>query len=358
METDFDRRTALLAMLAHVVPAGLARAQSAVMRPTVLFDNITPTNVIEVAPGSSIQAAVKVATPGTRINVYGVHTENVAFDPSVPTTPTAPIWLVAMDDAKIIAADKSVNKAVISGWKCSNYAVIGFAVESAWRGIYFGADDDKRASNVLVLANRVSGMAEDGIKISHITGAQTLGNTVSVCGQEGIDYVDVWNAEIAFNEVFDITGTAAGVFWKAGSVNVVCEYNYVHHCKADGISVGGQGRGGILTVPYQCKGGAVRWNRVEDVGQNPLVVKGAHDTDITDNYLKSVTYSPNVAIGNGNHDGVPRHSRNVLFTRNVLVGKTGVRVIAPSTANTAGNYPNGTWANRPIGPSAIPAWTL
>ena len=45
--------------------------QGGVTRPIMLFDNITPTNIIEVVPGSSIQAAVNAATPGTRINVYG-----------------------------------------------------------------------------------------------------------------------------------------------------------------------------------------------------------------------------------------------------------------------------------------------
>ena len=126
METDFDRRTVLLAMLAQVVPSGLARAQSGVARPTMLFDDITPTNVIEVAPGASIQAAINRAIPGTVIMVRGVHSETVKLDPSIPTTPTAPIWLVGVDGAKIIPRDKTPGRAAISGWNCSNYAVIGF----------------------------------------------------------------------------------------------------------------------------------------------------------------------------------------------------------------------------------------
>src|SRR5262245_35802230 len=109
-EFCFDRRTVMLAMLANVVPTGLTRAQSAVARPVVLFGNITPANVIQVAPGSSIQAAVNVATPGTAIMVRGVHNETVKLDPSVPTTPTAPIWLVGVDGAKIIPRDRTPGR--------------------------------------------------------------------------------------------------------------------------------------------------------------------------------------------------------------------------------------------------------
>jgi hypothetical protein len=329
----------------------------------MLFDNITPTTVIDVAPGSSIQAAVKAATPGTRINVYGTHTENVAFNAAVPTTPTAPIWLVGMDGAKIIAADKSVGKSIIAGWKCSNYVVKDLGIEDGWRGIYFGGDDANRQSNVLVVRNHITRIVEDGVKISHVTNLHVVGNTVSKCGPAGecLDCgVDVWNAWIAYNEVSEHTGTAAAIFAKAGSRDVVIEHNDVHHCKADGICAGGQSGITPLVVPYQALRVTVRKNKITFCGQNPILAKGAHDSLIADNYSESLTYSPNMVITHGNHDGVPKYSKNVEVTRNTLIGKTTIRRLDPSTANIHDNYPNPnpvTW-NEPVGPSAMPTWTL
>jgi hypothetical protein len=268
-----------------------------------------------------------------------------------------------MDGAKIIAFDKRVNRSTISGWKCSNYAVIGFEIVDGWRGIYFGGDDANRQSNVLVVGNRVTGMVEDGVKISHVTNAHVVGNTVSKCGPAGecIDCgVDVWNAWVAYNEVFDHTGTAAGIFAKAGSKDITIEHNYVHHCKADGICAGGQGASGTLTVAYQVLRATVRKNKIVACGENPILAKGAHDSLIADNYSESLTYSPNMVITHGTHDGVPKYSKNVEVTRNTLIGKTTIRRVDPSTANIHDNYPNTkpvTW-NEPVGPSAMPAWTL
>ncbi len=323
----------------------------------MIFDGIRPTRTITVSPLESIQAAINAATPGTRIEVYGTHTENVAFNAAVPTTPTAPIWLAGMDGAKIIGLDKS--KGVINGWKCSNYIVSDLGVEDSFRGIYFGADDTKRGSNILVLRNRITGMREDGVKISHITNCDVVANTISKCGPDGecIDAgVNCWNVWIAYNETFDHTGTANLISAKSGSRDVVIEHNDVHDGKSDGICLGGQGVGaGAYT--YQVLRCIVRKNKVRRCAENPILAKGAVDSLIEDNYSESLTYNPNMVVSYGTHNGVQLHSKNVEITRSTLIGRTEIRVNAPSTANIHDNYlnPNPVTWNFPVGPSALPA---
>ena len=293
----------------------------------VLFDNITPANVIEVAAGASIQAAVQAAKPGTAIMVRGVHNENVKFDPSIPTTPAAPIWLIGVDGAKIIPTDKRPGRAAISGWNCSNYAVTGFDIEDAWRGIYCGARVS--AKNVLVLGNRITKVVEDGIKISHIDNGQVIGNVVLHAGQEGIDFVAVEGGLIANNEVGFITGSAAGMFFKTGSIGIIVERNYVHDTTADGIAVGGQGsntrfrparrpkllREEPVSTAFQAKDSVVRNCLVERVGEAAVILKGAVDCRVLNNSLAGTPgYFACIVIRDD--DSIPDRGYPVLYSHN------------------------------------------
>jgi serralysin len=352
----------------------------------VLFNGLTPTNYIWVSPTGSnsnigsktsplktIQAAVDNATAGTAIMVTaGVYYENVKLPTISPSTPDKPIWLMSASGpqaAKIIAKDNSVS--TIYGYGTDNFVVQGFEIQGGFRGIQFsqsGSDWRNPVQNILVIDNVVHGSHEDGIKIGQTTNGYVVANTVYDVAEEGIDFTAATNAVIAYNEVYNARSAAAGIVTKSGSNGVLIHHNYVHDIpNGDGISIGGQGGGGGGTwrpgVPqvYQAKNVIVSENRVEDVDQNTVIVKGGQDSKIINNYLSAdPAYYNNIVVTHGFQDPyngprVNQYSANIEIADNILVGKQNVVIKTGSNNNISihDNAKSGQWAIA-VGPDGHP----
>jgi serralysin len=343
-----------------------------------IFDGLTPQKYIWVSPTGSdsnsgseasplktIQAAVDKATAGTAIMVTaGIYHENVKLPTWSKGTADNPIWLMSADGpqtAKIVGVSQTVG--TIYGYGTDNYVVQGFEIEGGFRGIQFsqsGRDFSNTVENVLVIDNVIHDTLEDGIKIGQADNVHVIGNTVYNVAQEGIDFVAVLNGVIAYNEVSNAKSTAAGIFAKGGSTGIVIHHNYVHDIPyGDGISIGGQSlntgsfRPGYTT--YEAKNVLVTENYVEDVDQNPVIVKGALDSQIIDNYLvTNPTYFAAIVITKGwSGAGTASYSANIEVANNILVGKQNVVVYDGNNSRISihDNAPAGQWTT-PVGPDA------
>jgi VCBS repeat-containing protein len=351
---------------------------------TILFDGLTPQKYIWVSPTGSdfgtgsedsplktIQAAVNKATAGTAIMVTeGVYYENVKLPTLSKGTPDNPIWLMSADGpqaAKVVGVSNSVG--TIYGYGTDNYVVQGFEVVGGFRGIQFnqsGNDWHNPVQNILVIDNVVHGTYEDGIKIGQTTNGYVIANTVYDVGEEGIDFTAATNAVIAYNEVYNARSTAAGIVTKSGSNGVLINHNYVHDIpNGDGISIGGQGGGDGGTwrpgdpMEYQAKNVIVSENRVEDVDQNTVIVKGGQDSKIINNYLSAdPAYYNNIVVTLGFQDStnaprVNQYSANIEIANNIMVGKHNV-VIKTGNDNDISIHDNarsGQWVEL-VGPDA------
>jgi serralysin len=347
----------------------------------VLFNGLTPTSYIWVSPTGSnsnigsktsplktIQAAVDNATAGTAIMVAaGVYNENVKLPSIASGTPDKPIWLVSAGGpqaAKIVAVDDSLS--TVYGYGTDNYVVQGFEIEGGFRGIRFGEDGSNLVKNILLIDNVVHGTGEDGIKVSQANNVQVIGNTVYSVAQEGIDFVGVVDAVVAYNEVSNAKSSAAAVVAKSGSTNIAIHHNYVHDIpNGDGISIGGQGTGSGSWRPgytdWQAKNVVVSDNRVERVDQNTVVVKGGIDSKVINNYLSAdSSYFSNIGVGSGFNDPPdgPRrvfYSADIEIANNILVGKQNVIVYEGNDngIDIHDNKASGSWTTV-IGPDAYP----
>jgi hypothetical protein len=227
--------------------------------------------------------------------------------------------------------------------------VIGFDIEDVWRGIFCGARVN--AKNVLVLGNRITNVVEDGIKVSHIDNGQVVANVVLHAGQEGLDFVAVEGGLIANNEVGFVTGPAAGMFFKGGSIGIIAQRNYIHDTKADGISVGGQG-GRMRFRParrpkplseepvstgFQAKDCIVRNCLVERVGEAAVILKGAVDCRVLDNSLAGKTGYFACIVVHGD-DLTPERGYPVLYSHNDEIASNSLsgnsRIINAGAGNT------------------------
>ena len=343
---------------------------------TVLFDSLTPQKYIWVSPtgnnsgtGSqtsplkTIQAAVNKATAGTAIMVTaGVYYENVKLPTKALGTPDNPIWLISADGpqaAKVVGVSQTVG--TIYGYGTDNYVVQGFEIQGGFRGIQFsqsGSDFTNLVNNVLVIDNVIHDTKEDGIKIGQANNAYAIGNTVYNVLGEGIDFLAVNSGFISYNEVYNAKSSAAAIFAKGGSTGVLIDHNYVHDIPfGDGISIGGQSLNTGSFRPgytkYEAKDVVVSDNYVEDVDQNPVIVNGALDSQIIDNYLvTNPAYFAAVVIKTGwSAADTPSYSANIEVANNILVGKQNVVVFEGNKNNISihDNAASGVWTTS-VGP--------
>ena len=338
---------------------------------TILFDGLTPQKYIWVSPTGSdsnsgseasplktIQAAVNKATAGTAIMVTaGVYKENVKLPANV-----------VRDARQTDLADfgRRASGRKDHDWRPEPVCHLRLRNRQLRRA---GLRDRRRlprgpirrrvvnnlVENILVIDNVIHGTSEVGIKISQANNVQVIGNTVYNVGTEGIDFVAVVDAVVAYNEVSNARSTAAGIVAKSGSTNIAIHHNYVHDIpNGDGISIGGQGATSAALRPgymdWQAKNVVVSDNYVERVEQNPVIVKGGIDSKIINNYLSAdPSYFSNIVVTSGFHDqpdGSRRvfYSANVEIADNILKGKQNIQVLEGSKHNISihDNAPAGT----------------
>ena len=94
------------------------------------------------------------------------------------------------------------------------------------------------ATNLVIENNYIDNKGFDGIKISQTNTAEIIGNTIIGGSEESIDFVTVFDAVIAGNEIDGLDGRS-GITVKAGSERVVIANNSVKNVGVDAINVGG-----------------------------------------------------------------------------------------------------------------------
>jgi Right handed beta helix region len=329
-------------------------AMSALAADVVSFENAIPTTKIWVSPTGSdsnsggessplktIQAAVKVAMPGTAIMVKeGTYTENVDLLGRSGTA-DKPIWIVSADGkgaANIVA--KSADAPVLLGYGVSNVVIKGFELVGGTEGIKLtqsGNTLTKLVNKVVIEDNIIHGQSIDGIKTAQSVNTAIVGNTVyNIKTQEGIDNVYMRNGVIANNEVYDVQGLS-GIVVKAGSSNVKILDNYLHQVP-DGILVGGfsSGQGSIFPygIMYEAKNVLVEGNMVVDATKHALNVYGAVDSWITENSLANVS---KVSVINVGTDNLGYVSTGIQLVDNIVSKTYWLTATANSVSVSSGN---------------------
>lgn len=273
-------------------------------------------------PLATIQEAADRATPGTAILVQaGSYHENVTIRSS--GSETAPIWFVSVDgQGAANVMPQNENVATFLGRGTDNIIIKDFAIDGADNrsGIEFtqsGLDFTNLVKNIVIEGNTIYDAGIDGIKIAQTENIQIIGNYISGGREEGIDFVTVWNATIAQNEVRDTTGPG-GIVVKGGSNHVLIEKNYVHDTANDGIAVGGWTDANLFQLfdGFEASQVTVRENYVQDVGKRPLNFLAAQDSVATDNFFDPNNDYYTIVNIEGNHFGLI--SRDLTITDNTV----------------------------------------
>lgn len=274
------------------------------------------------APLATIQEAAIRAVPGTAVLVReGDYHENVKIPHG--GSASAPIWFVSVDGpAKANIIPPNENVATILGRGTDHIIIKDFAIDGADNrsGIEFtqaGIDFSNLVANIVIIGNTIYDAGIDGIKIAQTESIDIIGNHISGGREEGIDFVTVWNATIAQNEVRHTEGPGA-IAVKGGSNNILIKQNYVHDVGVDGILVGGWTDADLFQLfdGYEAKNITVQDNYVQDVGKRPLNFLAAQDSVATNNFL-----DPNndyFTIVNIEGDNIGFVSKNLTITDNVV----------------------------------------
>jgi Ca2+-binding RTX toxin-like protein len=345
-------------------------AMSALAADVVAFENAIPTTIIWVSPTGSdsnsggefspfktIQAAVKMAKPGTAIMVKeGTYTENVDLLGRSGTADN-PIWIVSADGkgaANIVAA--SADRPVLLGYGVSNVVIKGFELVGGTEGIKLtqsGTNLTKLVNNVVIEDNIIHGQSIDGIKTAQTVNTAIVGNTVfDIQTQEGIDNVYMRHGLVANNEVYDVRGLS-GIVVKAGSSNVKILNNYLHQVP-DGILVGGfsSGQGSVFPagLTYEAKNLLVQGNMVVDATKHALNAYGAVDSLIMENSLANVS---KVSVINIATDNLGYVSSGIQLVDNIVSKSYWLTAAPDSVTVSSGNGMTGEFDQSHLGPGAV-----
>ena len=301
-----------------------------------LFHDLVPTRYIWVsvdgsdrntgskdAPMASIQAAVDAASPGTAVLVEaGTYHENVKVRSN--GTEDAPIWIVSADGykgANVVPLSDTLS--TIYGRGVDNVVISGFAIEGAKErhAVEFtqsGRDYSNWGNNLVIENNYINNKGFDGIKISQTNTAEVVGNTVIGGSEESIDFVTVFDAVIAGNEIEGLDGRS-GITVKAGSERVVIANNSIKNVGVDGINVGGWTNKSInddLSLEFQARHIVVKENFIQDIEKRPINIHAGQDSIITNNYLDPQnSYFTTVHVQNGRWG---LDSKNITIEDNII----------------------------------------
>lgn len=335
---------------ASALGAGPAQAAAGRAKAKVPFGDQRPHTILHVSPSgddsnpgtaarplATIQAAADRAAPGVAVYIHaGTYQEAVKlrrFPQAGRDAP--PSWFISADGpGRAVLRSPAKNLTAFKGLGVSNVVVNGLSVMGGRNGIQFsqaGADFSKICRNIVVINNSIRNNAEDGIKISQAENVWIVGNTVTKCADQCVDFVNVWDGLVQGNDLSD-AHVSAGVFAKAGSQRIRILDNYVHHIK--GRSVSGILFGGYSNVGYSRPGspavevydGVAQNNVVEAVEGYALSVLGGHKIRAEQNLLESVgdphkTGPAVIGIGMGSPKTQPVLSKDVIIAGNTVAGE-------------------------------------
>lgn len=342
---DVGRRTVLQAFaayggaLAATSGAMIARAQSASPVPSRVL-HVSPSGR-DNAPGSegaplkTIQAAADQSRPGDLIAVHaGTYEETVKLPSRHGGREDAPIIYASADGrGRAILRCSDPSKPSFYGFGVHDIEVCDFHIYGGRNGVQFsqsGADFSAICRNIAIRRNHIESVREDGVKISQADDVSIRDNTIKACGQQCVDFVNVWRGEVAGNET-EGANVAGAIMVKGGSRQISITDNRVR--EVFGYSVAGIAVGGYSTPGYarpgspRCEvdGVIVRGNDVRGVEGYALAIMGAWNVEVTDNRLESITgmRTARAIIGVQRND--PRGSwvlsRNISIHGNRLIGR-------------------------------------
>ena len=281
-------------------------------------------------PLKTIQAALNKAASGTDVMVKaGTYTENLKlYDNNLS--------LISADgnkEATIRPANQHAS--TISGFGLENVTIRGFNIDGAnnSNAIHFGmsgAGFKDPIRNLTIQDNKIHRSGQDGIKISQAYNVKIINNHILNSGNEGIDFVAVNGSRIAGNVIKGADGTA-GIMVKGGSSDVDVVNNKVSDAEINGISVGGWTSGKWMWPSargYEAKDLTVTGNEVWDVNKSAILVSGARDSHIGNNYLHpDNNYGAVIWIDRSVSDhSSPLYSGNISLSGNVLERDNWLRV--------------------------------
>lgn len=271
----------------------------------------------ETAPLKTIQQAINIATPGTKIMVKaGTYVENVTISGGVnyrlkSLTADKPLEIVSADGpgaAIIKSADTSGLVSTIFSIGMSHMRIEGFHIVGAVsraQGANDGgplkvignADVTQPSKNVVIENNTFSGTGVSMIKVTKTENAQILNNAFKgVASQNFIDMVTVWDTEVIAN---DFIGNAwLGITMKCGSQNNTIQHNLFDFANLPGLDtqtavlVGGVGASRLTRDPlpasftgFEAKNIAVLDNVIVSDSRYSVMFQGAVESRVEGNLL-------------------------------------------------------------------------
>jgi hypothetical protein len=238
-------------------------------------------------PLKTIQAALNKASNDTDVMVKaGTYTGNLKFFDN-------DVSLISADgNQEATIKPSNQNASTISGFGLVGVTIKGFEIDGAnnSNAIHFGMSGSgfsDPVKNLTIQNNKIHSSGEDGVKISQGYNVKVVNNDITNSGSEGIDFVAVNKSKIGDNVVKGADGTA-GIVVKGGSNDVDIVDNKVSDGKVNGISVGGWTDQKWMWPDahgYEAKNLTVTGNEVWDVNKSAILVSGAHDSTISNNYL-------------------------------------------------------------------------
>lgn len=267
-----------------------------------------------------LQRAVDRAKAGDTIIVNdGEYRGNLSLSDKYGT-PNAPITIQSRNPqgAKIIGPS---NGSTISAWGVGHVTIQGFHVEGRYQGqadnnvFHIGGPFTNPATGVAIVGNRVTGVANDGIKFMEgAAGNLILGNLIDgAWKEEAMDNVSVQDMVIANNTIRGSAGNS-GLTYKAGAHNFQITEN-VFDIDADvQISNGGYG-----------DSRDTRWDRM-----TPQFKFGdeARNSTVTNNVINGsvrLVSAHDITIENNDLNGTVSNGRNVFWSGAITSHSNTVR---------------------------------
>lgn len=311
------------------------------------------------APLKTIQAALNDASSGTDVMVKaGTYTGNLKFREN-------DVALISADgNQEATIRPSNQNASTISGFGVDNVTIKGFEIDGAnnGNGIHFGMSGFNFSNPVRSLTiqdNKIHSSGKDGIKISQAHNVKIVNNDVTDTGGEGIDFVAVNGSTISNNAVRGADGTS-GIMVKGGSNGVKIADNQVYDSKVNGISAGGWTEEKWMwpgARSYEAKNLTVTGNEVWNVNKSAILVSGARDSYIGNNYLRpDNNYDAVIWLDQSVADhSSPIKSKNITLSGNFLDrddwlrvnsgNDSGLKVSGNKVGNHSASAIKGVWGS-------------
>ncbi len=296
---------------------------------------------IRLEAGGDIEAALRDASPGTRITLAPGDYDGGIFADAVQGSADAPIALVGEDGAVVRGGTTNMQLSnprylVIENIEFTGASQNGLNIDD-------GADYSTPARFVIlrdiVVSDVGNGGNQDCIKLSGLDDFRIEGVTVSQCSGQAIDMVGCHDGLITSNVIRDTAG--AGIQAKGGSADVLIHANLFENVEGRGINAGGST--GLeffrpIDAPHEGARIVAFANVFVDVGESsgaPIAYVGCDACEFRNNtVVRPLTWVARILQETVDARFVP--SRNGIFANNIIVFDSQVlRTFVNVGANTA-----------------------